>query len=158
MQAPNKVVPFRRYIREQSNRAHAEVQRLASEVGWLNAEIEKQKFAIRTLADHERAKLSAKTLTGYCRVETQDGRTFVRWPSGDYLASVTTAVEQYLRFTEARRRRQRPARKAIKLFDKRVPSVQLAAQVDELASVQNRGWKKIQRRCSARDYCCSGYG
>ena len=55
--SPNEVAIFRRYIREQSNRAHAEVQRLASEVGWLNAEIEKQKFAIRTLADHERTKL-----------------------------------------------------------------------------------------------------
>ena len=130
----NEFAIYRRYIREQSNRVDADLRRLASEQGRLNAEIEKQKFAVRTLADHERAKLSGKTFTGYCWVETlQKGRTSVRWPSGDYLASVMTAVERYLRFTGARLRRQRPAWKAINLFDKRVPSVQLPAQVDELA-------------------------
>jgi hypothetical protein len=153
--SPNEFAIYRRHLREQSNRADAEVQRFASELERLNAEIEKKKFAVRTLADHERAKLSTETLTGYCWTETlQNGRTFVRWPSGDYLASVTTAVERYLRFTRERLRRQRPAWKAIKLFDKRVTSVQLAAQVDELA----RRAESRLKEDPARDYCCSGYG
>ena len=143
----NEFAIYRGYIREQSNRAHAEEGRLASELERLNAELEKKKFAVRTLADHERAKLSARTLTGYCWAETlQNERTFVRWPSGDYLGSVITAVERYLRFSGARRRRQRPAWKAIKLFDKRVPSVQLAAQVHEFDSPRRI---EIERRSSA---------
>jgi hypothetical protein len=132
--SPDEFAIYGEHIRKQSNRAAEEDRRRTAELTRLKTEIDKWKFALRILADHERAKVSTETFTNYCRSEIlPNGRTDVRWPTGDYLGAVTTAVERYLRFSGARVRRQRPAWKAIRLFDKRVPSVQLAAQVDELS-------------------------
>jgi hypothetical protein len=97
-------------------------------------EIEKEKFALQTLAKHARAKLSSHMLTNYCRPETlRNGRTHVGWPTFYFLGSVTGNVVDYLKFTGERVRPPRPKWKAFKLLDKRLPSLQLAAQVDELA-------------------------
>jgi hypothetical protein len=97
-------------------------------------EIEKQKFALQTLAKHDRAKLSSHLLTNYCRPETlRNGRAYVRWPSFGYLGGIRECVEKYLRFTGERIKQPRPPWKGFKLLDKRVPSVQLVDQVNELA-------------------------
>jgi hypothetical protein len=126
---------------------NAEIVRLKGEIEKLPAlptlraekeelchEIEKQKFALQTLAKHERAKLSSRILTNYCRPETlRNGRTHVGWPTFYFLGSVTGNVVDYLKFTGERIKPPRPKWKAFKLLDKRLPSLQLAAQVDELA-------------------------
>jgi hypothetical protein len=123
---------------------NAEIARLKGEIQKLPTlraekeeichEIEKQKFALQTLAKHERAKLSSRILTNYCRPETlRNGRAYVRWPSFGCLGGITECVEKYLRFTRERVRQPRPPWKAFELLDKRVPSVQLVDQVNELA-------------------------
>jgi hypothetical protein len=132
--SPNEFAVYRWHIREQSKRVDERARRLASEFARLKDEVEKRKFGLRILADHERSRLSSATLSNYCRSEIlPNGKIYVRWPTGDRLGAVSTAVERYLRFSGARLKRQRPQWKAFRLFDNRVPSVQLAAQVDELA-------------------------
>jgi hypothetical protein len=107
---------------------------LRAEYEQLRHEVEKRKFALRTLANHERTKLSSSLLNNYCRPETlRNGRTHVGWPTFYFLGSVTRNVVDYLKFTGERVRPPRPKWKAFKLLDKRLPSLQLAAQVDELA-------------------------
>ena len=119
-------------------RVNAEIARLKAEVtkrDQLRAEVEKQKFALRTLAGHERAKLSTHMLTNYCRVETlPNGGTIVNWPPWGLLPRITESVVNYLKFTRQRVKRPRPSWKAFTLLDKRLPSLQLVAQVDQLAS------------------------
>ena len=117
-------------------RVNAEIARLKAEVtkrDQLRAEVEKQKFALRTLAGHERAKLSTHMLTNYCRVETlPNGGTIVNWPPWGLLPRITESVVNYLKFTRQRVKRPRPSWKAFTLLDKRLPSLQLVAQMDEL--------------------------
>jgi hypothetical protein len=118
-------------------RLKGEIEKLAAlpaEKEELCHEIEKQKFALHTLAKHERAKLSSSLLNNYCRPETlRNGRTHVGWPTFYFLGSITGNVVDYLKFTGERVRPLRPKWKAFKLLDKRLPALQLAAQVDELA-------------------------
>src|SRR6266853_5555711 len=139
---------------------NAEIARLKGEseklaalhagVEQLTHEVEKQKFTLQTLAAHERAKLSDHMLTNYCRLETlRNERTPVRWPTYYFLESVTGSIVDYLKFTRERVRPPRPKWKAFKLLDKRLPSFQLAAQVDELAE---RAQKRLrENRSLARD-------
>jgi hypothetical protein len=130
------------YQASKEKRLNAEIARLKGEIEKLPAlraekeelcrGIEKQKFALQTLAAHERAKLSDHMLTNYCRPNSlPNGRTYVRWPTGDYLTGITQCVEKYLRFT---RERVKPTRwKGFERLAKRLPSVQLVDQVNELA-------------------------
>ena len=112
----------------------ASLKRDSAEARQLRVEIKWRKFALRTSAAHERAKLSDDMLTNYCRPETlRNGRTYVRWPTYYFLGSVTESVVDYLKFTGVRVRPPHPKWEAFKLLDKRLPSPQLAAQVDELA-------------------------
>ena len=75
-------------------------EELRAEREQLRAEIEKQKFALKTLANHERAKLSSSLLSNYCRPETlRNGRTYIDWPTYYFLGSVTGSVVNYLKFT-----------------------------------------------------------
>src|SRR5205814_7511928 len=114
----------------------AEVKQLRADGEQLRGEVEKRKFALRTLAELERAKLSNRLLTNYCRPEVlPNGSTYIRWPTYYFLGNVTGSVVDYLKFTGERVRRPHRDRewKAFKLLDKRLPSVQLAGQVDELA-------------------------
>jgi hypothetical protein len=107
---------------------------LRAENEQLRHEVEKWKFALQTLAKHERAKLSSHLLTNYCRQETlRNGRTHVGWPTYYFLGSVTENVVNYLKFTRQRVKRPRQLWRAFTLLDKRLPSLQLAPQVDELA-------------------------
>ena len=71
----NEFAIYRRYIREQSNRVDADLRRLESEQGRLNAEIEKQKFAVRTLADHERARFELTRTLLYTFIVSGTGVT-----------------------------------------------------------------------------------
>src|SRR5262245_75267 len=48
----------------------ADSAQLSREVKQVKTEREKVKFALKTLAQHERAKLSNHMLTNYCRVQT----------------------------------------------------------------------------------------
>jgi hypothetical protein len=132
------------YQASAEKRVNAEIARLKGETKKLDAlraeyeqlrhELEKRKFALRTLANHERANLSDHMLTNYCRPEIlQNGRAYVSWPTFYFLGSVTGNVVNYLKFTGERVRPPRPKWKAFKLLDNRLPSLQLAAQVDELA-------------------------
>ena len=118
-------------------RVNAQIARLKAQVtrlDQLRAEIEKRKFALRRLAEHERARLSTHMLTNYCRPETlPDGSTIVNWPPLGLLPRITEGVVNYLEFTEVRVKRPRPLWKAFTLLDKRIPSLQLASQLDELA-------------------------
>ena len=100
------------------------------------SELETQKLALRYLARRERAQLSASMLTNYCRAETRpNGNTFVRWPTGPDLGAITERVYNHLKFTRERVRRPRVGKafKRFTLFDKRVRTVQLVDQVNELA-------------------------
>src|SRR5439155_6603640 len=100
----------------------------------LRHEVEKQKFTLQTLAAHERAKLSDHLFTDYCRPQIlRNERTYVRWPTYYFLGSVTESVVDYLKFTGVRVKPPHPEWEAFKLLDKRLPSLQLAAQTDELA-------------------------
>lgn len=116
------------------------VPALRAEVEQLRHEVEKRKFTLQTLAAHERAKLSDNMLSNYCRPETlRNGRTYVRWPTYYFLGEIGERVEKYLRFTGERVKRPRPLWKGFKLLDKRLPSVQLVDQVNELVErAQNR--------------------
>ena len=132
--SPNEFAVYGWHIRDQSNRVDDEIRRLTSRVARAQEEIEKRKFALRILADHERSRLSTATLGNYCRSEIlENGATYVRWPTGNRLGAVSTAVERYLRFSGVRLKQRRAQWKTFRLFDNRVPSLQLAAQVDELA-------------------------
>src|SRR5262249_35812214 len=90
---------------------NAEIARLKAEVtsrDQLRAEVEKRKFALRTLAEHERAKLSTHMLTNYCRPETlPNGSTHVEWAPWGHLQGITERVVNYLRFTRQRVKRPR---------------------------------------------------
>ena len=128
----------------------ASLKRDSAEARQLRVEIKWRKFALRQLAAHERAKLSDDMLTNYCRPETlRNGRTYVRWLTYSFLESVTGSIVDYLKFTRERVRPPRPKWKVFKLLDKRLPSLQLAAQVDELAE---RAQKRLrENRSLARD-------
>ena len=55
---------------------------LRAEYEQLRHEAEKRKFALRTLANHARTKLSNSLLNNYCRPEIlRNGRTHVQWPT-----------------------------------------------------------------------------
>jgi hypothetical protein len=113
-----------------------ELPALRAEHNRLNFEVEKWNFALRMLADHERAELSDHLLTNYCRVETlRGGKTIVNWPNFSHLSAISEHVQNYLKFTNERVRRPRVGKKAFKrfeLFDRRVPTVRLVDQVNEL--------------------------
>jgi hypothetical protein len=127
----------------------SEFEKLRAEKEELCHGIEKQKFALQTLAAHERAKLSSHMLTNYCRPETRNGRTHVNWPTYYFLGSVTERVVNYLKFTGERVRPPHPKWKAFKVLDKRLPSLQLPAQVDEL--VKRAQARLTEDRLLARD-------
>jgi hypothetical protein len=116
----------------------ARVDRIPEERALLEKQtlkLESRKLALRSLARRERAQLSASMLTNYCRAETRpNGNTFVRWPTGPYLGAITERVYNYLKFTRERVRRPRVGKafKRFELLDKRVPTVQLVDQVNEL--------------------------
>ena len=135
-------------------RVNAEIAELKARIDQLPAlcaEVEKQKFALRTLANHERANLSDHMLTNYCRVETlRHGKAIVQWPPLAYLAAITERVENYLKFTRERVRRSLTGRnfKLFEVFDKRVPTVQLVAQMDELIG---RALDHLKHRAQVRD-------
>lgn len=77
-----------------------EAERLRIKLAQAEAEKEKLKFAARLLAQQERAKLSNRLLTNYCWIERlPNGRTYVKWPTRDRLAAITTVVENYLKFS-----------------------------------------------------------
>jgi hypothetical protein len=135
------------------NRVNAWIARLKAQVtrrDQLRAELEKHKFVSRTLAEHERAKLSTHLFTNYCRPETLPNRTtYINWPPWGLLPGITERVENYLRFTRQRVKRPRSGWRAFKLLDKRLPSLQLAPQVDELA---RRALDRLRKdRSLARD-------
>jgi hypothetical protein len=114
-------------------------------------ELETRKLLLRSLARRERAKLSASMLTNYCRVETlPNGNTFVPWPTGASLGAITECVHNYLKFTRERVRRPRVGRafKRFTLFDKRVPTVQLVDQVNELVE---RALNCLRKDAQVRD-------
>jgi hypothetical protein len=116
----------------------ARVDRIPEERALLEkqrSEIKTRKIALRSLARRERAKLSASMLTNYCRAETRpNGNPFVDWPTGSALGAITERVYNYLKFTRQRVRRPRVGKafKRFELLDKRVPTVQLVGQVNEL--------------------------
>src|SRR6516162_4211258 len=118
-------------------RVNAEIARLKAQVtkrDQLRAEVEKWKFALRRLAEHERARLSTHMLTNYCRPEwLPNGSTNVDWPPWGLLPRITESVVNYLKFTSVRVKRPRPLWKAFTVLDKRLPSLQLVFQVNELA-------------------------
>jgi hypothetical protein len=124
------------------NALEAELKARVDRIPELRALLEKQtielealRIALRSLALHERMKLSDHMLTNYCRVETlPNGKTFAYWPTGSSLGAITECVHNYLKFTRKRVRRPRVGRgfKRFTLFDKRVPTVQLVDQLNEL--------------------------
>ena len=134
-------------------RVKAEVATLTARVAeskQLRAEVEKQKFALQILAGYERAKLSDHMLNNYCRAETlPNGSTYVQWPPWGLLPRITERVVNYLKFTRQRVKRPRQLWRAFTLLDKRLPSLQLAPQVDELA---RRALDRLRKdRSLARD-------
>jgi hypothetical protein len=141
MLSPGEIAVYRvsaeKRVKAEIARLKGEIEKLPilrAKAEQLRHEIEKQEFALRTLAAHERAKLSNHMLTNYCRPEAlQDGRTYVSWPNSSFLAGIADCLEKYLRFTGARLKRPRPLWKAFVLLGKRVPSVQLVEQVNELS-------------------------
>jgi hypothetical protein len=114
-------------------------------------EVETRKRLLRSLARRERAELSASMLTNYCRAETlPNGNTFVRWPTGSDLGAITEHVHNYLKFTgeRCRRPRAREAFNRFALLDKRVPTVQLVDQVNELVE---RALNCLRKDAQVRD-------
>jgi hypothetical protein len=146
--SPGEMALYRAFGEKRMNAEIARLKREIEKLPALRAEVEKRrgeielrKLVSRTLANHERAKLSDDILTNYCRRNwLPNGRIHVRWPTGDYLAGIANCVEKYLRYTKETVKRPRRLWKAFERLDKRVPSVQLVDQVNELA---NRAQKRL---------------
>jgi hypothetical protein len=136
-------------LRLESSRSN-EARQLRGDLERLRTQVDKVKFSLRTLADHERAKLSDHMVTNYCTVQTlPNGGEYVRWPDGAALDNITAAVQNFLKFTCVRVKRQRPAWKAFQLLDKRAPAIQLADQVNELVDRAKRRLKDDKTQMSS---------
>jgi len=145
--SPNEIECYHEVFR---NRIDAEVTRLEArcaeskrEALKAEADLEKLKFALQTLANLALAKLSDSMLTNFCRAEIlPSGATDNHWPRSD-LNWITEHVQDVLKFTRVRIKRARFGKekhkkegqlwKHFKLFGKRWPSIQLPEQVDEFA-------------------------
>jgi hypothetical protein len=127
--SPREFEVYTALFEKRWNAAIAPLKAEVAKCDQLRAEIEKRKFALWRLAEHERAKLSTHMLTNYCRLETH-----VDWPHRGILPAITERVVNYLKFTGERLKRPRPSWRAFQIVDKRLPSLQLVAQVDQLAS------------------------
>ena len=72
-------------------------------------------------------------LTNFCRPHVlPNGKIHVCWPTYYFLGRITGSVVDYLKFTGKRVKPPCPKWKAFNILDKRLPSLQLPAQVDEL--------------------------
>jgi hypothetical protein len=110
--SPNELECFR-VVAE--NRIDAEITRLKARCAEskrraleAEAELETQKFALRVLADHARAKLSDSVLTNFCRAEIlPNGVTDYHWPKSGDLNWIVECVHDVLKFKQVRIKRAR---------------------------------------------------